>query len=192
MKMTKLFSNPHKTKQGISNVLRRQFYRFLLNKYANGYKTVLDVGCGNNIEFIQTAKKMGYNAKGLEIDERFKSADVEIGDIFKATGKCNVAFSNHVIERFTSEEQEKFIKKLSELSDDLIVIIGSYNSISFYNTPDFRTPVTKVRLRWLLRRYGFRNLLAVHIPFWKAAVVVSKKVKDEMDKEAVKIKEGFW
>ena len=122
--MTKNFSNPNKPNQTLKILARKQFYKFLLKRYCNGSKTMIDVGCGNNFAFIESAKELGYKAKGLEIDERFKSEDVEIGDIFMATGKCDVVFSNHVIEKFTSEQQEAFIKKLTEISDELVITIA--------------------------------------------------------------------
>ena len=75
----------------------------------------------------------------------------------------------------------------------IVITIGTYLNRNFWNTPDFKLPVTKVRLRWLFRRYVFRNLLSIHIPFWKAVVVVSKKVTSkDKDSEAIKIRKGFW
>lgn len=195
--MSKLFSNPWKDRSKLSSRIkyriRKLFYKWLLKKYCKSCKTALDVGCGNNNLFIETAKAMGIIAKGIDLDERFKSEDVEIGSIFDVQKKHDIVFNNNMIEGFTSEQQQKFTKKLAEISNDIIITIGSYNSVKFYNTPDFVTPVTKIRLRWLFRRYGFRNLLSIHIPFWKAVVVISKRVTNkDTDLEAKKIREGFW
>ena len=191
--MPKLFSNPWRDKATLRSKikfnLRKLFYRYLLRKYCRKCKTALDVGCAEG-QFLRIADELGYKAFGLELDERFKRKNVFIGDVYKFKGKYNIVFNNHIIEGM---EHEKFVKKLCELSNDIVITIGMYNCVSFYNTPDFKMPVTKVRLRWLFRRYGFRNLLSIHIPFWRAVLVVSKKIKDEdNDWEAKKIREGFW
>lgn len=169
------------------------FYKFMLLKYCKNAKTALDIGCANNLDFIETANNLGIFAKGIDVDSRFKSPYVSSGDFFKLKKKYDIVFTNHVLEAFDSKGQQIFIKKMSELSNDIVIIVSSYSSINFYNTPDFITPVTKIRLRWLLRRYGFRKLISIHIPFWQTVLTIGKKVRDdEFDEEAIKIREGFW
>jgi hypothetical protein len=91
------------------------------------------------------------------------------------------------------EDQEKFVKKLASLSNKIVITISAYLSKEFYNVPDHTRPVTKVSVRWMFRRNGFRNLLSIHVPFYKAVVVVSKKVTEkDKDPESQKIKKGFW
>ena len=191
--MSKLFSNPWKDSSKLSSRIkykvRKLFYKWLLKKYCKGCKTALEVGCAQG-HFMQAAEEMGFKATGVELDERFKSKNVIIKSVYDMKGKYDVVFSNHVIEGM---EHEKFVKKAAELSNNIVITIGTYLNRNFWNTPDFKFPVTKVRLRWLFRRYGFRNLLSVHIPFWKAVLSVSKKVTDkDNDLEARRIRQGFW
>ena len=191
--MSKLFSNPWKDSSKLSSRIkyrvRKSFYKWLLKKYCKGCKTALEVGCAQG-HFMQAAEEIGFKVTGVELDERFKKKNVVIKSVYDMKGKYDVVFSNHVIEGI---EHEKFVKKTAELSNNIVITIGTYLNRNFWNTPDFKLPVTKVRLRWLFRRYGFRNLLSIHIPFWKAVVVVSKKVTSkDKDSEAIKIREGFW
>jgi len=191
--MSKLFSNPWKDSSKLSSRIkyrvRKLFYKCLLKKYCKGCKTALEVGCAQG-HFMQAAEEMGFKVTGVELDKRFKKKNVIIKSVYDIKGKYDVVFSNHVIEGM---EHEKFVKKTAELSNSIVITIGTYLNRNFWNTPDFKFPVTKVRLRWLFRRYGFRNLLDVHIPFWKAVLVISKKVTDkDNDLEARKIRQGFW
>lgn len=191
--MSKLFSNPWKDSSKLSSKIkyrvRKLFYKLLLKKYCKGCKTALEVGCAQG-HFMQAAEEMGFKVTGVELDERFKKKNIIIKDVYDMKGKYDVVFSNHVIEGM---EHEKFVKKMTELSNNIVITVGTYLNRNFWNTPDFKFPVTKVRLRWLFRRYGFRNLLSIHIPFWKAVLVVSKKVTDkDNDLEARRIRQGFW
>jgi hypothetical protein len=114
-----------------------------------------------------------------------------IEDLWKMKGKYDVVFNSFIMEHM--QDQEKFVKKMTLLSNKIVITISAYLSRKFYDVPDHKKPVTKVGVRWLFRRYGFRNLLSVHIPFYRAVVVVSKKVTEkDKDPESMKIKEGFW
>ncbi len=192
--MPQLFSNPWKDDSTFSSkmktAVRRRFYKWLLNKYCGGCETVLDVACGPG-HFMKTAQKMGFKAFGIELDERYKAKNVIIKDLWDFNGKYDVVFNSMIIEHM--EDQEKFVKKLASLSSNIVITISTYLSRRFYNVPDHKKPATKVSVRWLFRRCGFRNLLSIHIPFYRAVVVVSKKVTDrDNDSESRKIREGFW
>ena len=192
--MPKLYSNPWKDDVNFSSKIkskaRTQFYKWLLKKYCNGCKTVLDVGCGSG-QFMKTAEKMGFKATGVEIDERFMAKNVIIKDFWKLKGKWDVVFNSHLMERI--EDHEKFIKKMCDLSRDIVITLSAYASKSFWNTPDHVKPSSKIKVRWLCRRYGFRILLSVHIPFYKGVLVVAKKVTSkDKDEESRKIRAGFW
>ena len=192
--MAKLYSNPWKdgvtTASKAKYIIRTQFYRWLLRKYCKGCKTVLDVACVPG-QFMKTAASMGFKAYGVELDERYRAKNVMIKDLWKMKGKYDVVFNSMIIEHM--DDQEKFVKRMASLSNDIVITISAYLSKDFYNVPDHKKPVTKVSVRWLFRRNGFRNLLSMHVPFYRAVVVVSKKVtpKDK-DKESMLIKKGFW
>ena len=192
--MARLFSNPWKDrvnfKSKIKYFVRTQFYRWLLRKYCKGCKTVLDVACGPG-QFMKTAASMGFKTYGIELDERYRAKNVMIKDLWKLNGKYDVVFNSMIMEHM--EDQEKYVKKIASLSNDIVITISAYLSKSFYNVPDHKKPVTKTSVRWLFRRNDFRNLLSIHIPFYKAVVVVSKRVtaKDK-DKESELIRKGFW
>ena len=191
--MSKLFSNPWKDSSKLSSRIkyrvRKLFYKLLLKKYCRGCRTDLEIGCAQG-HFMQAAEEIGFKVTVVKIDERFKKKNVIIKSVYDIKGKYDVVFSNHVIEGM---EHEKFVNKTAELSNNIVMTIGTYLNRNFWNTPDFKFPVTKVRLRWLFRRYGFKNLLSIHIPFWKAVLVVSKKVTDkDNDLEARRIRQGFW
>lgn len=192
--MPKLYSNPWKSKIGIKSkiqyALRAQFYKWLLRKYCKGCKTVLDVACGPG-QFMKTAKSMGFDAYGLEADERYRGENVIIQDLWDHKGKYDVVFNSFIMEHM--EDQQKFADKMASMSNDIVITISAYLSKWFYNVPDHKKPVTKIGVRWMFRRAGFRNLLSMHIPFYHAVVVVSKRVTDEdKDEESQKIREGFW
>lgn len=192
--MPKLYSNPWKNKIGLKSkgqyAVRTQFYKWLLRKYCKDCKTVLDVACGPG-QFMKTAKSMGFEAYGLEADERYKCENVIIQDLWDHKGKYDVVFNSFIMEHI--DDQQKFVDKMASLSNDVVITISAYLSKNFYNVPDHKKPVTKIGVRWMFRRAGFRNLLSVHIPFYHAVVVVSKKVTDkDKDEESQKIKEGFW
>ena len=192
--MPKLYSNPWKNKIGIKSkiqyAIRMQFYKWLLRRYCKGCRTVLDVACGPG-HFMKTAKEMGYEAYGLEADERYKGENVIIHDLWEHKRKYDVVFNSFIMEHV--EDQQKFVDKMASLSNNIVITISAYLSKWFYNVPDHKKPVTKIGVRWMFRRAGFRNLLSIHIPFYKAVVVVSKKVTDEdKDLESQKIREGFW
>lgn len=192
--MVKLYSNPWKDRIGykskIKYFVRDQFYKWLLRKYCKGYKTVLDVACGPG-QFMKAAAKLGFEAYGVDADERHKSKNVIIKDLWKFKGKYDVVFNSFIIEHM--KDQEKFVKKMASLSNNVVITLSAYLSKSFYNAPDHEKPVTKIGVRWMFRRNGFRNLLSIHVPFYKAVVVVSKKVIDrDKDPESVRIKKGFW
>jgi len=192
--MPKLYSNPWKNKIGIKSkikyAIRDEFYKWLLKKYCKGCKTVLDIACGP-AQFMKAAAKMGFKAHGIDADERYKANNVIIGDLWGHKGKCDVVFNSFIMEHM--KDQEKFVKKVASLSNKIVITISAYLSKGFYDTPDHERPVTKISVRWLFRRHGFRNLLSIHIPFYRAVVVVSKKVTDkDKDAESVRIKKGFW
>lgn len=192
--MVKLYSNPWKNRIGfkskIKYFIRNEFYKWLLRKYCQGCKTVLDVACGPG-QFMKTAASMGFKAYGVELDERYKAKNVIIKDLWKLKGKYDVVFNSMIMEHM--DDQEKFVKKIASLSNNIVITMSAYLSKSFYNVPDHKKPVTKIGVRWMFRRNGFRNLLSVHIPFYKAVVVVSKKVtKKDKDKESILIKKGLW
>lgn len=192
--MVKLYSNPWKNNVGIKSKLkysiRNIFYWWLLKKYCKGCKTAVDIACGPG-QFMKVANKMGLKSIGIDKDERYKANNVIIGDLWTFKGKYDVVFNNMVIEHMDSHE--KFVKKMTQLSNNIAITISAYASKSFWNVPDHTKPVTKISVRWLFRRYGFRTLLSIHVPFYKAVVVVSKKVMDkDEDWESKKIREGFW
>lgn len=192
--MAKLYSNPWKDKIGLKSKVkysvRTQFYKWLLRKYCRDCKTVLDVACGPG-QFMKVAAEIGYKAYGIEADERYKAKNVIIGDLWNLKGKYDVVFNSMIIEHM--EDQEKFVKKMASLSNKIVITLSAYLSKSFYNVPDHKKPVTKVSVRWLYRRHGFKNLLSIHIPFYHAVAVVSKRVTDkDKDKESELIRKGFW
>ena len=192
--MVKLYSNPWKNRIGfkskIKYFIRTQFYKLLLRKYCMGCKTVLDVACGPG-QFMKVANEIGFKAYGNDADERYKAKNVIIKDLWKLRGKYDVVFNSMILEHI--ENQEKFVKKMTDLSNNIVITISAYLSKSFYNVPDHKKPVTKIGVRWMFRRNGFRNLLSIHIPFYNAVVVVSKKVTDkDKDLESQKIRVGFW
>jgi SAM-dependent methyltransferase len=192
--MPKLFSNPWKDRVGwkskVKYFVRDQFYKFLLRKYCRKDKTVLDVACGPG-QFMKAAASLGYKAYGVEADERYKAKNVMIKDLWKMKGKYDVVFNSMIIEHM--DDHEKFVRRMASLSNDIVITISAYLSKSFYNVPDHKKPVTKISVRWLFRRAGFRNLLSIHVPFYKAVVVVSKKVtKKDKDAESIRIRKGFW
>jgi SAM-dependent methyltransferase len=192
--MPRLYSNPWKNKLNfkskIKYYIRDLFYRWLLKRYCKNCNTVLDVACGPG-HFMKTAESVGFKAYGVDADERYKAKNVMIKDLWKMKGKYNVVFNSFILEHMS--DQEKFIKRMTELSDDIVITISAYLTKEFYNVPDHTRPVTKVSVRWLFRRNGFRNLLSVHIPFWHAVIVVSKKIKpSDIDDEAKKIRSRFW
>ena len=174
--MVKLYSNPWKNKIGLRSkakyAVRNTFYKWLLRKYCKGCKTVLDVACGPG-QFMKAAEELGFKAYGVELDERYKAKNVMIKDLWKMKGKYDVVFNSMIIEHM--KDQEAFVKRMTELSNNIVITISAYLSKSFYNVPDHQKPVTKIGLRWMFRRNGFRNLLSMHVPFYKAVVVVSKK-----------------
>lgn len=192
--MPKLYSNPWKNKLGVKarvlGSIRGLFYTWLLRKYCKGCKTVIDVACGP-AQFMKTAKKLGFKAKGVDADGRYKGNDVEIGNLWNIAGKYDVVFNSMIIEHM--HDQEKFVKKMAMLSNRIVITLSAYHSRKFWDVPDHVRPVTKVSVRWLFRRHGFKNLLSIHVPFYKAVVVVSRKVKSaDKDKESAKIKAGYW
>jgi SAM-dependent methyltransferase len=192
--MVRLYSNPWKPKVGfkskVKHFIRGLFYKWLLKKYCTGCKTVLDVACGPG-QFMKAADKMGFKAYGVDADERYKAKNVIIRDLWDVKGKYDIVFNSMIMEHM--EDQEKFVKKLASLSNKIVITISAYLSKEFYNVPDHTRPVTKVSVRWMFRRNGFRNLLSIHVPFYKAVVVVSKKVTEkDKDPESQKIKKGFW
>jgi len=192
--MVKLYSNPWKNRVGFKSkvkyAIRSEFYKWLLRKYCKGSKTVLDVACGPG-QFMKIANKMCFKVYGLEVDERYKAKNVMMGDLWKHKGKYDVVFNSFILEHM--KDHQKFVDKMSSLSDNIVITITSYLSKWFYNVPDHERPTTKIGVRWMFRRAGFRNLLSIHIPFYKAVVVVSKKVTDkDEDKESRRIRAGFW
>ena len=192
--MARLFSNPWKNrvnfKSKVKYFARAQFYKWLLRKYCKGCRTVLDVACGPG-QFMKTASSMGFDAYGIELDERYRAKNVMIKDLWKFNGKYDVVFNSMIMEHM--EDQEKYAKKIASLSNNIVITISAYLSKNFYNVPDHKKPVTKISVRWLFRRNGFRNLLSIHIPFYKAVVVVSKKITEkDKDKESELIRKGFW
>ncbi|HLC49986.1 MAG TPA: class I SAM-dependent methyltransferase [Candidatus Nanoarchaeia archaeon] len=192
--MPRLYSNPWKNKLNIKSKLkyyiRDSFYRWLLKRYCKNCKTVLDVACGPG-HFMKTAESMGFKAYGVDADERYRAKNVMIKDLWKMKGRYDIVFNSFILEHM--DDQEKFIKRMASLSNGIVITISSYLTKEFYNVPDHTRPVTKISVRWLFRRNGFRNLLSIHIPFWHAVIVVSKKVTaNENDGEAKKIRSGFW
>lgn len=192
--MVKLYSNPWKDRIGFTSkikyLIRNQFYKWLLRKYCKGCKTVLDVACGPG-QFMKVAKDLGFKAYGIDADERHRARNVTIKDLWKLNGKYDVVFNSMILEHM--EDQEKFVMKMASLSNNIVITISAYLSKSFYNVPDHKKPVTKVSVRWMFRRNGFRNLLSIHIPFYKAVVVISKKITNrDKDTESLMVREGFW
>ena len=192
--MSKLFSNPWKDSSKLSSKIKYRvrgnyFINCFLKNTAKAARLLWKLDVRKGI-LCKQQKKWALRLQGVELDERFKKKNIIIKDVYDMKGKYDVVFSNHVIEGM---EHEKFVKKMTELSNNIVITVGTYLNRNFWNTPDFKFPVTKVRLRWLFRRYGFRNLLSIHIPFWKAVLVVSKKVTDkDNDLEARRIRQGFW
>ena len=192
--MARLFSNPWKNKVGFKSrlkyIIRNEFYRWILRKYCKRCKTVIDIACGPG-QFMKTAAAMGYKSVGVDADERHKAKNVIIRDLWKVKGKYDVVFNSFIMEHL--DDQQKFVDKIASLSNNIVITISPYFSKWFYNVPDHKKPVTKIGVRWMFRRAGFRNLLSIHIPFYKAVVVVSKKVTDkDQDEESKKIRAGFW
>ena len=147
--MASLYSNPWKNRVGfrskVKYYLRGLFYKWLLKRYCKGCKTVLDVACGPG-QFMKTAMQMGFKAYGIDADERYKAKNVIIGNLWN-----NSLILEHM------KDQEKFAKKMSSLSDKIVITISAYLSKSFYNVPDHQKPTTKVGVSWMFRRNGFRG-----------------------------------
>jgi len=192
--MARLYSNPWKSRVGFKSkvkyFIRSGFYKWLLKKYCKDCKTVLDVACGPG-QFMNVASELGFKSFGVDADERYKARNVIIDDLWDVKGKYDVVFNSMIMEHM--KDQEKFAKKLASLSNKIVITISAYLSKDFYNVPDHQRPATKISVRWMFRRNGFRNLFSIHIPFYKAVVVVSKRVtENDKDPESIKIKKGFW
>lgn len=192
--MAKLYSNPWKDRIGIQSRIkywvRGQFYRWLLRKYCKGCKTALDVACGPG-QFMKVANELGFRAYGVDADGRYKAKNIVIKDLWKLKGKYDIVFNSMILEHM--DDQEKFVEKMCGLSSNIVITMSAYLSRDFYNVPDHKKPATKVSVRWMFRRNGFRNLLSVHVPFYKAVVVVSKRVTPkDRDKESILIRKRFW
>lgn len=192
--MARLYSNPWKPRVGFKSkvkyFIRSAFYKWLLKKYCEDCKTVLDVACGPG-QFMKAASELGFKSRGVDADERYKSKNVIIDDLWNVKGRYDVVFNSMIMEHM--KDQEKFVKKIASLSNKIIITISTYLSKDFYNVPDHQRPTTKIGVRWMFRRNGFRNLLSIHIPFYNAVVVVSKRVTEkDKDPESLKIKRGFW
>jgi SAM-dependent methyltransferase len=192
--MPQLYSNPWKEKKNFKSkikwIVRDSFYKWLLRKYCKKDKTVLDVACGPG-HFMKLAAKLGFRSYGIELDERYKAKNVIIKDLWNFNKKYDVVFNSFILEHV--DDHEKFVKKMADLSNDIVITITAYLTKGFYDVPDHKRPATKVSVRWLFRRNGFRNLLSIHVPFYHAVIVVSKRVTDrDKDPESVKIRQGFW
>lgn len=192
--MPQLYSNPWKNRMGFKSkvkyAIRSEFYKWLLRKYCKNCKTVLDIACGPG-QFMKLANKMGYEAYGIDADERYKAKNVIIGDLWNHKKKYDVVFNSFILEHL--DDQQKFIDRIASMSNKIVITISPYLSKSFYDVPDHKKPVTKIGVRWMFRRAGFRNLLSIHLPFYKAVIVVSKRVTNkDQDWESKKIREGFW
>ncbi|MBL7056469.1 class I SAM-dependent methyltransferase [Candidatus Woesearchaeota archaeon] len=192
--MPQLYSNPWKNRIGFKSkvkyAIRSEFYKWLLRKYCKNCKTVLDIACGPG-QFMKLANKMGYEAYGIDADERYKAKNVIIGDLWNHKKKYDVVFNSFILEHL--DDQQKFIDRIASMSNKIVITISPYLSKSFYDVPDHKKPVTKIGVRWMFRRAGFRNLLSIHLPFYKAVIVVSKRVTNkDQDWESKKIREGFW
>ena len=192
--MPQLYSNPWKNRIGFKSkvkyAIRSEFYKWLLRKYCKNCKTVLDIACGPG-QFMKLANKMGYEAYGIDADERYKAKNVIIGDLWNHKKKYDVVFNSFILEHL--DDQQKFIDRIASMSNKIVITISPYLSKSFYDVPDHKKPVTKIGVRWMFRRAGFRNLLSIHLPFYKAVIVISKRVTNkDQDWESKKIREGFW
>ncbi len=161
----------------------------LMSKYCKGNKTVLDVACGAG-QFMKVANDLGFKAYGVDADKKQEKETVFISDLWNFEGKYDVVFNSMIIEHM--EDQQKFVRKMASLSNNIIITMSAYLSKRFYDTPDHTKPVTKIGVRWMFRRCGFRNLLSIHIPFYNVVVVSKKVTKDDDDIESIRIREGFW
>jgi len=192
--MTELYSNPHKDSKSYrwssKKYLRIMFYRWLLKRYCKGNSTVLDVACGAG-QFMVTADKLGFKAYGVDADIKHEKENVFISDLKDFEGKYDVVFNSMILEHM--RDQQQFVRKMTSLSNNIVITISAYLSVKFYDTPDHTKPTTKTGVRFMFRRCGFRTLLSTHIPFYKAVVVVSKRVvESDDDLESIRIREGFW
>jgi len=158
----------------------------LINSLSNEQKTLLDIGSGTG-DFLLTAKKSGWQVKGVEPNElaRNKSSEKQIDVLpsFKDLSgeKFQVITLWHVLEHFVNLE-EAISKIESLLTRDGVLIVAVPNFKSFdanhyktywaaYDVPRHLWHFSKKSIELIFSEFGFK-LIQVE-PMWFDAFYVS-------------------
>jgi uncharacterized UPF0146 family protein len=75
--------------------------------------SILDVGSGRHAEYTQKLRKMGYDAKAIDLPENMEGSKVHNPDAYSY--QYDIAFAGRVLNVFSSQEDlNNFIRQISE------------------------------------------------------------------------------
>lgn len=158
----------------------------LINSYAKGNKTLLDVGAGTG-DFLLTAEKRGWTVKGIEpsLDARLRSREKKmelLPNMESLSGdKFQIITLWHVLEHLPDLENQ-ILKLRWHLEDEgaLIIAVPNFKSYDAEHYKQFWAAYDVPRHLWHFSRDGIEKLFAKYEmkvvktkPMWFDAFYVS-------------------
>jgi len=170
-------------------------------RYFEGCKNVLDIGSGRG-EFLETMRKHGIGARGVDIDEtmvdfcRSKGLEVELEDAFDHLEKLEDAsldgvFIDQVVEHLEPSYLVRLLKLcFQKMKYGFYIIAETVNPLSFSSFANFYIDLTHIKpvhpetLRFLLESTGFREVKAVFSSPMPETMRLQKLVTNEGSTDA--------
>lgn len=170
-------------------------------RYFEGCKNVLDIGSGRG-EFLETMRKHGIGARGVDIDEtmvdfcRSKGLEVELEDAFDHLEKLEDAsldgvFIDQVVEHLEPSYLVRLLKLcFQKMKYGFYLIAETVNPLSFSSFANFYIDLTHIKpvhpetLRFLLESTGFREVKAVFSSPMPETMRLQKLVTNEGSTDA--------
>jgi len=143
-------------------VLRRWFYRKLIDAYYSECSSVIDIGCGAG-DFMSVAKGMGRVVLGADLD---KYPLVTLKNIGFDVVQCDVlhlpfrdnsidgAFFSHVIEHVPFLNAIAVLREIKRVIRNRLVVVTPTEHRGFW-TPGHVTSYDKYKLVHVLKEAGF-------------------------------------
>ena len=152
-------------------MIRRRFYKYLLNKYLDDCKTILDVGSGVGVFYDQAIVK-GKNVTGIEIEDSYIRDNIIKKDFFELENKFDGIFLSQFIEHHDSY---KVMEKVEKLCLKKVIIIAPKPTFSFWNNPEHKRPHTAKSLSRLMQLYGLKTIWKSNLGFFSSCICIGEK-----------------
>lgn len=158
----------------LKNAYRWWFYRWLIRKYFDDCKTILDVGAGKGL-FVHVAQCAGKNVEGIDRNPGSAIGVQRYADYKEWSLPIDAVFASQFIEHVDAQE---FVAWANKVCEKKLVIITPRPTTDFWDDPEHIRPYTKTAIKELLVQNGWHILLNINLFPTSSHLTVAEKLSN--------------